>query len=100
MGIDFGYNNLAMCALTNGHHLLVDGLRLKSMNQRYWKHISKLASLRENQHVLTKRMISLMEKRNNQMTYGIYKAAKLIIEHAKKNMLKQSLLDIMKDLKM
>ena len=29
-------------------------------------------------------MISLMEKRNNQMTYGIYKAAKLIIEHAKK----------------
>lgn len=88
MGIDFGYNNLAMCALTNGHHLLVDGLRLKSMNQRYWKRISKLASLRENQHVLTKRMISLMEKRNNQMTYGIYKAAKLIIEHAKKEHVK------------
>ena len=71
-----------------GHHLLVDGLRLKSMNQRYWKRISKLASLRENQHVLTKRMISLMEKRNNQMTYGIYKAAKLIIEHAKKEHVK------------
>jgi IS605 OrfB family transposase len=89
MGIDFGYNNLAMCALTSGHHLLIDGLRLKSMNQRYWKRISKLASLRENQHVFTKRMISLMEKRNHQMTYGIYKAAKLIIEHAKKEHVKE-----------
>jgi IS605 OrfB family transposase len=84
MGIDFGYNNLAMGALTNGNHLLIDGLRLKSMNQRYWKKISRLASLRENQNILTRRMIKLMEKRNNQMTYGINKAAKLIIEHAKK----------------
>ncbi len=90
MGIDFGYNNLAMCALTSGHHLLVDGLRLKSMNQRYWKRISKLASLRENQHVLTKRMIAVLEKRNHQMTYGIYKAAKLIIEHAKKRTCKRN----------
>ena len=89
MGIDFGYNNLAMCAVTSGNHRLVDGLRLKSMNQRYWKRISKLASLRENQHVLTKRMISLMEKRNHQMSYGIYKAAKLIIEHAKKEHVKE-----------
>jgi len=84
MGIDFGYNNLAMCSVTSGKHLLIDGLRLKSMNQRYWKRISKLAALREHQNVLTRSMISLMEKRNNQMTYGIYKAAKLIIEHAKK----------------
>jgi IS605 OrfB family transposase len=78
-----------MCALTSGHHLLIDGLRLKSMNQRYWKRISKLASLRENQDKLTKRMIGLMEKRNHQMTYGIYKAAKLIIEHAKKEHVKE-----------
>ena len=89
MGIDFGYNNLAMCALSSGKHLLVDGLRLKSMNQRYWKKISRLASLREKQKILTKRMISLMEKRNNQMTYGINKAAKLIIDHAKKENVKE-----------
>jgi len=89
MGIDFGYNNLAMCALTNGNHLLIDGLRLKSMNQRYWKKISRLSSLRENQNVLTKRMIKLIEKRNNQMTYGINKAAKLIITHAKKEKVKE-----------
>jgi IS605 OrfB family transposase len=89
MGIDFGYNNLAMCALTNGKHLLIDGLKLKSMNQRYWKKISRLASLRENQKILTRRMIRLIEKRNNQMTYGMNKAAKLIIEHAKQEKVKE-----------
>lgn len=89
MGIDFGYNNLAMCGLTNGKHLLIDGLRLKSMNQRYYKRISKLASSRENQNVLTKNMITLMEKRNKQMTYGINKAAKLIIDHALKENVKE-----------
>lgn len=85
MAIDFGYNNLAYCALSNGSHLHIDGLKLKSMNQRYHKRIAYLASIRPNQTVLTKRMIALMEKRNNQMTYGINKAAKLIIEHAVSN---------------
>jgi len=64
MGIDFGYNNLVMCALSAGNHLLVDGLRLKSMKQRDWKKISRLGSLRENQKILTRNMISLMVKRN------------------------------------
>lgn len=85
MSIDFGYNNLAYCAVSNSNHLHIDGLKLKSMNQRYHKRISYLSSTRPNQNTLTKRMISLMEKRNNQMTYGINKAAKLIIEHAVSN---------------
>lgn len=85
MAIDFGYNNLATCAVTNDKHLLLDGLKLKSMNQRYFKKISRLASLRPSQNVLTKRMIHLIEKRNNQMNYGINKAAKLIITHALEN---------------
>jgi IS605 OrfB family transposase len=85
MGIDFGYNNLAYCAVTNGNHLHIDGLRLKSMNQRYHKVISKLASTRPNQKILTKRMVRTIEKRNNQMTYGLNKAAKLIVEHAINN---------------
>ncbi|MGS0973696.1 MAG: RNA-guided endonuclease InsQ/TnpB family protein [Candidatus Izemoplasmataceae bacterium] len=85
MAIDFGYNNLATCAVTNYKHLLLDGLKLKSMNQRYSKKISRLASLRPSQNVLTKRMIHLIEKRNNQMNYGINKAARLIITHALEN---------------
>jgi IS605 OrfB family transposase len=89
MAIDFGYNNLAMCALSNGNHLLIDGLKLKSMNQNYHKKISKLASLRPSQTILTRRMIQVMEKRNHQMDYGINKAAKFIIEHAKINQVKE-----------
>jgi len=89
MAIDFGYNNLAMCALSNGNHLLIDGLKLKSMNQNYHKKISKLASLRPSQMLLTRRMIQTMEKRNHQMEYGINKAAKLIVEHAKINHVKE-----------
>lgn len=85
MGIDFGYNNLATCAVSNGNNLLIDGLKLKSLNQYYHKRISLLASKRPNQKVLTKKMISLIEKRNNQMTYAINKAAKLIIERAVTN---------------
>jgi IS605 OrfB family transposase len=82
MGIDFGYNNLAFCSVTNNEHLLIDGKRLKSVNQFYHKRIAKLASIRPNQKILTKQMIKLMDKRNHQMTYGIYKAAKLIVEFA------------------
>ncbi len=89
MAIDFGYNNLAMCALSNRNHLLIDGLKLKSMNQNYHKKLSKLASLRPSQMLLTRRMIQTMEKRNHQMEYGINKAAKLIVEHAKINHVKE-----------
>lgn len=89
MGIDFGYNNLAYCSVTNNEHLLVDGKRLKSMNQFYHKRIAKLASLRPNQNILTKQMIKLMDKRNQQMNYGIYKAARLILDHAIKNKVKE-----------
>jgi putative transposase len=92
MGIDFGYNNLAFCSVTNNAHLLIDGKRLKSMNQFYHKRIAKLASIRPNQSILTKQMIHLMDKRNHQMDYGIYKAAKLVINHAVKNKVKQIIL--------
>lgn len=78
MGIDFGYNNLAFCA-TNNNHLLLDGLKIKSLNQWYHKRMSYLQSLRPNQKTLTKKMYRLIEKRNNQMTYYINKAAKLIV---------------------
>lgn len=82
MGIDFGYKNLATCATTNNKPLIIDGNKLKSYNQMYHKTISKLASTRPNQEVLTNKMIKLIDKRNRRMTYGINKAARLIIDHA------------------
>ena len=85
MGIDLGFNNLATCAVTNTNHLLIDGKKLKSLNQWYHKRMSHLSSTRPRQNILTNQMISLIEKRNNQMIYGINKAARLIINHALTN---------------
>ncbi len=82
MAIDLGFNNLAYCALTNNNHLLLDGLKLKSMNQWHHKRMATLSSKRPNQKVLTKQMIRLLIKRNSQMDYGINKAARMIINHA------------------
>ena len=85
MAIDLGFNNLAYCALTNNNHLLIDGKKLKSMNQWYHKRMGTLSSKRPNQKVMTKQMINLMIKRNNQMIYATNKAARLIINHAINN---------------
>src|SRR5690554_4817869 len=84
MGIDFGYNNLAFCA-TSTNHLLIDGKHLKSLNQNYHRKMAHLSSERSNQKQLTKRMINLINKRNNQMTYFINKAARLIIDFSLEN---------------
>ena len=82
MGIDFGYKNLATIATTNNKPLIIDGNELKSYNQLYHKTISKLASTRPDQNKLTNKMIQVIDKRNRRMTYGINKAARLIINHA------------------
>jgi IS605 OrfB family transposase len=82
MGIDFGYQNLATLATTNNQPLIIDGNELKSYNQLYHKVISKLASSRVDQNRLTNKMIKVIDKRNRRMTYGINKAARLIINHA------------------
>ena len=82
MGIDFGYKNLATIATTNNKPLIIDGNELKSYNQLYHKTISKLATTRPDQNRLTNKMIQVIDKRNRRMTYGINKAARLIINHA------------------
>ena len=99
MGIDLGFNNLATCGVTNSNHLLIDGYKLKSLNQWYHKRMSYLNSTRPNQNVLTKQMMSLIIKRNNQMTYGINKAARLIINHAITNDTGEIIIGYNKDFK-
>jgi IS605 OrfB family transposase len=108
MGIDLGYDNLTMCAVTTGNHLLIDGRRLKSFNQWYHKRMAYLQktrtlsksrvkdiqdtndcneTTRKKKVVLpyTKNMMALEVKRNNRMNYGINKAARLILTHALEN---------------
>ena len=114
LAIDLGVNNLAACVTTKGNSFIIDGKRLKSMNQYYNKKMAKLRS--ENQYVLrknknpltgeriylkdlrknlsenesyknimTKRMIHLMEKRDNKIKCYIYKSSKMIINYCLEN---------------
>ena len=126
LAIDLGVNNLATCITTKGNSFIIDGKRLKSMNQYYNKKMAKLKS--ENQYVLrknknpltgeliylkdlrknlsenesyknimTKRMIHLMEKRDNKIKYYIYKSSKMIINYCLENNINRIVIGKSKD---
>ena len=126
LAIDLGVNNLATCVTTKGNSFIIDGKRLKSMNQYYNKKMAKLKS--ENQYVLrkninpltkeriylkdlrknlsidesyknimTKRMIHLMEKRDNKIKYYIYKSSKMIIDYCLLNNINRIIIGNSKD---
>lgn len=45
LGIDLGVDNLAACASTTGHIFLIDGKKLKAVNQWYNKERARLQSI-------------------------------------------------------
>ena len=110
LAIDLGVNNLATCITTKGQSFIIDGKRLKSMNQYYNKKMAELKS--KNQYclrkilnpltneyeykkdyirnlnkdekyksILTKRMMNIMYKRNNKINDYIFKSSKMIIDY-------------------
>ena len=109
LAIDLGVNNLMSCVDTNGNSFIVDGKRLKSMNQYYNKRLSELISnnpyvytydydpfgkqiliktlrknLKPNQKYLaykTKRINNLHIKRENKVSNYIYKSCRIIIDY-------------------
>lgn len=113
LSIDMGVNNLMTCVTTNGNSFIVDGKRLKSMNQYYNKRQSELRSnnpyvlipyvdyigrikykkgLRKNlkpnekyRSYTTKRMIRLYIKRNSKIEDYIYKSCKMVIDYCLDN---------------
>ena len=126
LAIDLGVNNLAACVTTKGNSFIIDGKRLKSMNQYYNKKMAKLRS--ENQYVLrknknpltgeliylkdlrknlsedesyknimTKRMIHLMEKRDNKIKCYFYKSSKMIINYCLENNINRIIIGYSKD---
>ena len=126
LAIDLGVNNLATCVTTKGNSFIIDGKRLKSMNQYYNKKMAKLKI--ENQYVLrknknpltgeliylkdlrknlsekesykkimTKRMVHLMEKRDNKIKYYIYKSSKMIINYCLENNINRIIIGYSKD---
>lgn len=86
LSIDFGINNLASCISHTGASFIVDGKKLKSINQYYNKRRAKLRSIADKQNLKsTKKMDTLSVKRHNQIRDYMRKTARYIIDYCKGN---------------
>ena len=81
LSIDVGINNLAACVTSEGKSFILDGKRLKSINQWYNRNNSRLQSIKDKQHLSfkTRQQSSLERKRNNRINDYIAKCARHII---------------------
>ncbi|WP_101773525.1 RNA-guided endonuclease InsQ/TnpB family protein [Peptostreptococcus faecalis] len=88
LAIDLGINNLATCVVSTGESFIVDGRRLKSINQGYNKQNAILQSIKDNQKYgkrPTNRQYRIAEKRNNKVNDYMSKTARIIINYCLKN---------------
>jgi IS605 OrfB family transposase len=83
VAIDLGVDNLAACFDTEGHQFLIDGKRLKSINQWYNKRNAELQSAKDKQGMkgLTNKQARLNQWRNDSIRDYLNKSAGIIINH-------------------
>ncbi|MGF1482166.1 MAG: transposase [Cyanophyceae cyanobacterium] len=79
--VDLGLDNLAACVSTTGASMVINGKRLKSINQWYDKLNTKLQSAKDKQGIehFTKRQSYLLRDRNNRVRDYLHKTARVII---------------------
>ncbi len=93
LAIDFGVTNLATCVTNKGKTFIIDGKKLKAMNQWYNKQNSKLQAFsdkvlkpqNDNKTVVTKKMAKLTINRNNKVRDYLNKTARIIINYCVAN---------------
>ena len=84
LAIDFGVNNLATCVTNSGKTFIIDGRKLKSINQWYNKENARLQSIKAKQKTVkktTKRQKSITRTRNNKVNDYLNKAARIITNY-------------------
>ncbi len=84
LAIDFGVNNLMTCATSEGQTFILDGRRLKAINQWYNKENARLASIKDKQKYGKKptfRQKQLARKRRLRVNDYISKACRKVIEY-------------------
>lgn len=87
LSIDLGVSNLATCVTNDGESFIIDGKKLKSINQWYNKELARLSSIKDKQKIksYTNRQYAITNKRNNRVSNYMYNAAKLIIDYCIKH---------------
>ena len=80
LGIDSGLNNWLTCVSTLGKSFIVDGRKLKSINQWYNKRVAKLKEGKP-QGFWSDELAAITEKRNRQVRDAVNKAARFVINY-------------------
>lgn len=84
LGIDPGLNNWLTCLSTHGKSFIVDGRKLKSINQNYNRRVASLKTGKPAKY-WNFELARITEKRNRQVRDAINKAARLVINHCLQN---------------
>lgn len=84
LALDLGIDNLVTAVSSEGKSFIVDGRRLKSINQWFNKENARLQSIKDKQHFgkkPTKRQKTIARCRNNKVNDYMNKAARKIIDY-------------------
>ena len=84
LALDLGINNLVTAVSNVGKSFIIDGKRLKSINQWFNKENARLQSIKDKQHFgkkLTNRQKVIVRNRNNKVNDYMNKTARKIIDY-------------------
>jgi IS605 OrfB family transposase len=81
LGIDLGLDNFATCVSTTRESFIVNGRKIKSINQWYNQENARLQSIKDLQGVqgLTHRQAVLLNRRNHQVQDFLNKSARYVV---------------------
>ena len=87
LAIDLGVNNLCTCVTNTGKTFIIDGRKLKSINQFFNKYNAKLQSIKDKQNIKrqTKQQFLISRKRKNRVDDYINKTCRYIINYCLAN---------------
>ena len=88
LAIDLGINNLVTAVSSKGRSFIIDGRRLKSINQWFNKENARLQSIKDKQHFgkkTTNRQKMIASNRNNKVNDYMSKAASKVIDYCIEN---------------
>lgn len=87
LAIDLGVNNLCTCVTNAGRSFIIDGRKLKSINQFFNKNYAKLQSIKDKQNIKkqTKQQYLISRKRKNRVDDYINKTCRYIINYCLSN---------------
>lgn len=88
LSLDLGVDNLVTAISSSGKSFIIDGKRLKSINQWFNKENARLQSIKDRQgekKIVTNRQNALARKRNSRVNDYMSKAARMIINYCINN---------------